>query len=450
MFSAAWGARRNDDAEAFLAAVVAGDEALVRNMLEARPALASARDKAGLSAMLHAHLAGHPQIAKILREHGVEPDIAECVFEEEWKRMEELAQKDPSSVNALHPIGGNLLYAGALAGTWELWRIRALGAGRDDVPSGGSGFTPARAAMDQRTSEGALIAATDLLSNGSTPNARQRGGDSVLHGAVRRRSERLVRLAVRKGADVAARDEAGRTALALARELGWSEGVALLEQHEQMPRDHRASRFLLDANRAKVKRPDLSDVPQALQNRATSASHAKLASLRGLVAEDPRLIFSISTDDELAIEACAHVGNREIIRFHLDHGAPCSLPTAVSLGDTAMVKHLLDTDPLLVHERGAHDFALMHYTAIGGAGVELAALLHERGAPIDQESAGLTTLHWSVRRDLPELTSWLIAHGADVAAVNYRWDRRGQTPLQVALEDGRENQAKLLRDAGAK
>lgn len=450
VFRAAFGERASDDAEAFLAAVVAGDEALVRKMLEDRPALASARDKAGLSAMLHAHLAGHPQIAKILRERGVEPDIAECVFEEEWKRMEELAQKDPSSVNALHPIGGNLLYAGALAGTWELWRIRGLGAGRDDAPSGGSGFTPARAAMEQRTNEGALIAATDLLSNGSSVQSRQRGGDSVLHGAVRRRDGRLVRLAVRKGADVDARDDAGRTPQALARELGWSEGATLLEKHAQLPRDRRSSRFLLDANRAKVVRPDLRDVPQALQNRATSASHAKLATLRELVAQDPRLIFSVSTDDELAIEACAHVGNREIMRFHLDHGAPCSLPTAVSLGDTAMVKHLLDLDPLLVNERGAHDFALMHYAAIGGGGVELAALLHERGVPIDQESAGLTTLHWSVRRDLPELTTWLIEHGADIAALNYRWDRRGQTPLQVALEDGLEKQAKLLRDAGAK
>jgi ankyrin repeat protein len=236
----------------------------------------------------------------------------------------------------------------------------------------------------------------------------------------------------------------------LARELGWSEGVALLEGHARLPRDHRASRFLLDANREPVRRPDMADVPQEKQNQVTGASHANLKRLRSLVGEERRLVFSISTDDELAIEAGAHVGNRETMRFHLDRGAPCSLPTAVSMGDAAMVRFLLDRDPLLVHERGAHDFALLHYAAIGGSGVEMAALLHERGAAIDQESQGLTTLHWSVRKQLPELTQWLVEKGADVEAVGYKWDRRGQTPLQVALEDEDRRAIEILRAAGAK
>jgi ankyrin repeat protein len=439
-----------DESLAFLAAVKAGDEAEVKRRLGAQPSLAAVRDAAGVSALLHAHLAGHPQIATLLKDTGLELDIVECVFEEDWKRMTALAEHDPAAPNALHPIGGNLLYAGALAGSPDLYRIRTLGADRDGAPSGGSGFTPARAAMNQRTIPGAVIAACDLLGNGSSANTRQRGGDSVLHGAVRRRSEYLVRLAVRKGADVAARDDAGRTALALARELGWSEGALLLEAHEKIPRDHRASRFLLDANREPVRRPDLSDVPQAMQNRVTGSSHAKFAQLRELVEKDRRLVYSISTDDELAIEASAHVGNRELMRYHLDHGAPLSLPTAVSIGDMAMVRFHLERDPLLVHERGAHDFAVMHYAAIGGGGVEFASLLHERGAEIDQESQGLTTLHWSVRNDLPDLTVWLIEHGAHFETVAYKWERAGQTPLQVALEDKNERQAKILRDAGAR
>lgn len=439
-----------DETLAFLAAVKAGDEVEVRRRLTERPALAATRDAAGLSAFLHAHLLGHAAIATLLRESGLELDIVECVFEEDWKRMNELAQRDPASPNALHPIGGNLLYAGALAGSGDLWRLRSLGCGPDDAPSGGSGFTPARAAMNQRTIPGAVIAATDLLSNGSTPNTRQRGGDSVLHGAVRRRNECLVRLAVRKGADVEARDDAGRTAQALARELGWTEGAVLLEGHAQLPRDHRASRFLLDQNREPIKRPDLSDVPQATQNQVTGSSHSSLEKLRALVEEDRRLVYSISTDAELAIEASAHVGNRELMRFHLDRGAPYSLPTAVSMGDAAMIRFLLDRDPRLVHERGAHDFAVMHYAAIGGGGVEIAALLHERGVAIDQESQGLTALHWSVRDDLADLTVWLIAKGADLEAKSFKWDREGQTPLQIALERKQERQAKILRDAGAR
>jgi ankyrin repeat protein len=444
------GAAPFDRAQEFLSAVKAGAEAQVRSLLLEQPALASTRDAAGLSALLHAHLAGHPGIAKLLEQSGLELDIVECVFQADWARMEALAKARPELANALHPIGGNLLYAGALAGTNELWRIRSLGSLRDAAPAGGSGFTPARGAMEQRTFSGALISATDLLSNGSSPNSRQRGCDSVLHGAVRRREERLVRLAVRKGCDVEARDDAGRTALELARELDWGVGALLLESQADLPRDHRASRFLCDANRKPLQRIELPDVPQALQNEVTGSSHSNLKKLSALVKTDPRLIFSISTDDELAIEASAHIGNHELMRFHLDHGAPFSLPTAASLADAAMLRYLLDSDPLLIHERGAHDFAPMHYAALGRGDVEIAALLHERGAAIDQESQGLTALHWSVRRDRPDLTVWLIEHGADLQALSYKWDERGQTPLQVALAFKQAGQAKILRDAGAR
>ncbi len=213
---------------------------------------------------------------------------------------------------------------------------------------------------------------------------------------------------------------------------------------------HRASRFLFDANREPIHRLDIADVPQSTQNEVTGVSHAKIEKLKALIAKDRRLIWSISTDDELAIEASAHVGNRDGMRFHLDHGAPLSLPTAVSIGDVAMVRFLLDRDPKLVHERGAHDFAAMHYAAIGGGGVELAALLHSHGADVDQETMGLTTLHWSVSRDLPDLTQWLLHEGAHVDAVSWKWDPRGQTPLQIALDEKTERQVKLLKDAGAK
>jgi len=140
-----------DDARAFLAAVRAGDESEVRRRLSAHPELAAARDAAGVSALLHAHLAGHPSIAKVLRGHGLELDIAECVFEKDWARMSELASRDPGLPNQLHPLGGNLLYAGALSENSDLYRIRSLGCDRDGAPEGGSGFTPARIAMDHRT-----------------------------------------------------------------------------------------------------------------------------------------------------------------------------------------------------------------------------------------------------------------------------------------------------------
>ncbi|HEU4420158.1 MAG TPA: ankyrin repeat domain-containing protein [Planctomycetota bacterium] len=437
------------DAGAFLHAVEAGDLGEVRRWLRSDATLAAARDAQGRSAFVIAHLAGRTAVAQELRGR-IELDVVEAVLAEDWARFGLLAKADPELCTTAHAIGGTPLYAGALAGSRDLSRLRAAGCRPDLAPAAGSGLTPARAAMSCRTISGARCAATDLLGNGSDPNAAQRGADSVLHGAVRRRSELLVRLAIRKGADPAARDRDGRTPQDLAGHLEWDAGVRLLAQHASLPRDHRASRWLFDAKRQPIVRPDLSAVPQARQNEVTGSSHTKLDRVRELVAADPRLVFSVSTDDELAIEACAHTGNRPIIRLHLEHGAPLSLPTAVALGDHDTIRVLLDRDPLLIHERGAHDFPVMWYVPLGGGGVELAELLHRHGVAPDQESLGITALHWCARDDERELAAWLIAKGADVEALGFKFDRDGQTPLQVARTGEHREIAAMLEKAGAR
>lgn len=432
-----------------LDAVRRGELERVRSLLAGDASLARARDESGRSAYVLAHVHGHVGVAELLHGAGLELDIVEAVLAEDWKRLEELARAEPERLHRAHPIGGTPLYAAALVGSDDGYRLRALGCLSDAAPPGGSGFTPARGALESAHPSWALRGLTDLCGNGANVNARQRGGSSVLHGAVRRRDAALVRLAIRKGADAAAVDEAGRTAKALADELGWAEGAKLLAEAERLPRDNRSSRFALDANREPVRRPELADVPQGLQNQVTGASHAKLEKLRALVEADERLVFSISTDDELAIEACAHVQNPEIIRYHLDRGVPLSLPTAVALRDLDSVRAWLEHDPTLVHERGAHDFPVLWF-AVGGGALEIAELLAEHAIPIDQESRGTTALHRCASEDDVELAHWLLEHGAAPEAVGYFWGRDGQTPLQVALAGGNARIAALLKDAGAR
>ncbi len=436
--------------DAFLAAVQRGDAAAVERMLDEDAALARATDGAGRSAFVLAYLAGHPAIGALLRRRGLELDVVEAVLAEDWKRVEALAAAHPEIMNAAHPIGGNPLYASALVGGNDQYRLRALGCASDGRPDGGSGLTPGRAAMDCRDPLGAWLAATDVLSNGGHVDAPQAGGDSVLHGAVRARDARLVRLAIRKGASVEARDDAGRTPRALAEELEWRQGVELLKGHATIPRDHRASQFAFDASREPFTLQRIDDLSDRGARVITGLSHFDRTRVESLLAAEPRLIHAISTDDELAIEACGHTGQRDIIRLHLDHGAPLSLPTAISLGDLAHARWLLDNDPRLVHERGPHDFPVMWYPAIGGGSVEAAELLLSRGAPLEQESGGETALHWAALRGHAELVRYLVGRGADLEAVGYRQDRAGRTPLQLALSKDRDDAAKALRELGAR
>jgi ankyrin repeat protein len=439
------------DAGAFLEAVAGGDLARVRGFLETQPGLARSVDREGRSAFVLAHLHGHVGVAELLRGTGLELDVVEAVLADDWERLRSLAAGEPALMQRAHPVGGTPLYAAALVGSLNCDRLRSLGCDPDLAPPGGSGFTPVRGALESTRAGWALIGLCDLLGNGGDPNARQREGSSILHGAVLRRDEALVRLAVRKGAAVEAVDARGRTAHDLARELGWEAGAKLLAGHRLLPRDNRASRFALDANREPVQRPELADVPQELQSRVTGSSHGNLAGVREHVERDRRLSFSLSTDDELAIEACAHTGARTIIRYHLDQGAPLSLPTAVSLGDLDSVAFWLERDPTLIHERGAHDFPLMWLALLGGhepgTEVEMAEMLVHHGASPDQECMGTTALHLCARHDAQDLAHYLLEQGADPGATGYKWNRDGETPLQLALKEENAAMADLLRRA---
>ncbi|MFT7485770.1 MAG: ankyrin repeat protein, partial [Candidatus Paceibacteria bacterium] len=191
----------------FLKAVREGDLELVRSLLDKDESLATARDELGRSAFVLASVRGHMSIADLLLGTGVTLDIVEAVLAGDWDRFAELGDAHPEQLNKLHPIGGTPLYAAALSGTAGFWRLRYQGCLPNLAPEGGSGFTPARGALECAQATWAQISVSDLCGNGSDVNARQRGGSSVLHGAVERLDTAVVRLAIRKGANLAALED---------------------------------------------------------------------------------------------------------------------------------------------------------------------------------------------------------------------------------------------------
>lgn len=419
------GGGRRDDTAAFLAAAREGRVEEVRRLLEATPALIGARDELGRSAFALAWLHGHAAVGEELRGRGYSPDLVErCLAGDIAAVVQEVGDDVARLAELPHPVGGNTLWAAARGGHRDVWRLQALGLDCARAANGGREGA-VHAALAAHDPLAAWLTATDLLGNGASPHAAQ-GGEAPLAAARRRGDPRLVALLLRKGAADAAAAEAS------------------------VARDHRTSRFAYDASGAPWKRPDLSDLAPALAQRIVGLSHADLAGVRGLVGDERRWSCAVSYQDELAVEACAHTGQREIVAFHLDRGAPLSLPTCFTAGDLARAKALLAEDPQRVHERGAHDFAVMWYPLIGGAGAAGLELLLAHGAPVDQESRGTTALHWAAAEGDRDAVALLLERGADVNAVGHQFARRAETPLAVAVRAEQEPAAALLRERGGR
>lgn len=447
-----WSALAPQDAELrkrFLAAVVAGRTADVRALLAEHRTLADAVDDTGRSAVVLACMEAHADVVAALLEHDAQVGLIEAVMIPDWDRAVELGKANRAALDDWYPVGGTATYAVARAGGDEAYYLQDLGSDPDANPRGRHGVTPAYGALECPRPQDALAALIALLSNGAHANTPQRDGDSLLHAAARRGDPALVRYLLRRGADSDARDLRGRTPLELAEAGGHEAAVALLAHPERVPRDDSSARYASDASGGAVVWPDLSDVTQEEQSAVTGPSHTNFEKVKAAVRGEPRRSFSRSTQNEMAVEACGHIGNQPILRFHLDHGVPQSVCTSISVGDLPRAKALLARHPSAVNERGPHDFPLMWYAAIGGGKVEAAELLLEAGVDIGQESQGVTVVHWAARRNHLDLVRFLAERGADLNAVGYKFDRDGQTPLAAARDAEHGDMVKLLSDLGA-
>ncbi len=443
------------DARALFSAAARGDVEGVGAVLARAPGLIGARDADGRSAFAVALLRRHRAVGDLLRARGYAPDLHELALAGDWEAFAKSAAEDPSRVNAGHPIGGSAMTAAAIGGAGpDLWRVYQYGADPNARPT--LNGEPARAALlaafDYPEMPVVELTAATLLGNGADPNPPAENGVSPLHLAARRGSLELTEMLIRVGAVVDGRDADGHTPRALAAQADHKQVVALLDGHEAIPRDHQETRRAFDAAGRPYAAPaDLEKIPYAERGPVVGAAHFDLDRVKAAVERDPRLAHAVATTTEGAVEAAAHTGRRPIVEFLLEHGAPYSLTTAVSRNDIARVRTLLRENPRRVNERGAHDFALLWYCAIGAGSVPMAEVLLEAGAQVErQHHLGTTALHFAVRARDKDLIVRLIEGGADVNRVGRKFDAAGQTPLQMARADGAEEIARLLVERGAR
>ena len=205
-------------------AVRKGDAAEVGKLLDRDPTLLAAR-RSGVSALLFAVYAGHPEIARLFLDRGADPDVFEASATGEIGRLERRLAEDPSRSNAVASDGFTPLGLAAFFRQRDAVRLLlARGALVNTASQNAQRVTPLHSAV--AGGEGGIVA--DLLAHGADVAARQELGFTPLHNAAAGGNETIIRLLLDRGAGRSELSDSGKTAEDIARERGHSQAAELL------------------------------------------------------------------------------------------------------------------------------------------------------------------------------------------------------------------------------
>lgn len=142
---------------------------------------------------------------------------------------------------------------------------------------------------------------------------------------------------------------------------------------------------------------------------------------------------------ETPIEAATQMGDRPIIDFLLERGAPIDFFTACVLGRADEVRRELAANPARATERGIHDLPTLYFAAIGSQ-LTVAELLLASGAGVNDRCPSAAPIHGAVMGRSPEMIRWLLERGADPEAPDYE----GRSAPALARAMSREDLAELF------
>jgi ankyrin repeat protein len=442
------------DSQKFRAAVQRGDGSTVEAYIARDPALLYSRDEHDVSAYRLALLAGRADIAKLFVARGYIPDVFDAATAGDTDRLNQIWSENPAQFESRSRDGLTPMHAAAVAGqssSVEFLAGRGVSSNAnvtDPKTKAPFGLTPLRLAVEHKGAAAAERMAQWMLGNGANPNAPQADGLSPLHAAAAAGHAKVVGNLLRKGADAAAKDLDGRTALDVALAKGRDEAAAVLRNAASVRRDLYSSRYRYNEQGSTVTRDDTYGLPQNFINQFVTFAHFDLDRVKKLLDLCPALLMTRATWDELGVEGAAHTGYEKCVRYLLDKGSPLSICTATMMGNTSRVNELLAEDAGRVHERGAHDFPLLWYTAFGAERADLAELLLGAGAEVDTGYRGITTLHLAARKGDVQLAELLLARGANTNPVGTLSFLALGTPLAVAREKGHQSFVDLMLKHG--
>jgi hypothetical protein len=99
-------------------------------------------------------------------------------------------------------------------------------------------------------------------------------------------------------------------------------------------------------------------------------AHGDLGVVKQLVEQEPAIVNAAwdwgGGDWETGLGAASHVGRRDIAEYLLERGAHMDVFAAAMLGETEIVRAMLDAQPSLRDARGPHGIPLVAHAEAGG------------------------------------------------------------------------------------
>src|SRR5579872_3121037 len=214
-------------AQDFLEAIRNGDQAKVAAALKQDPSVINATYRNGITPVLLAVYANHPDIAEFLISTAhIKPSIFEAAATGRVPLVREYLDKDPSLAHAWSADGWTPLHLNF--GNLEVAKL-LIDRGADiNVNSRNKlNATPLQgAAASNRTALAKLY-----LASGANVNCRSENGGSPLHEAAGNGFVGFAQLLIDHGANVNQRDDSGKTPLTIAIEEKQNATAKLLREH---------------------------------------------------------------------------------------------------------------------------------------------------------------------------------------------------------------------------
>ncbi|HKQ18271.1 MAG TPA: ankyrin repeat domain-containing protein [Candidatus Eisenbacteria bacterium] len=334
----------------------------VRRLLAADPKAASkhvrSRDPVGMTALHLAVWGGHPEIVRLLLEHGADVNAQDggggtpVLLAARWGRgdLMHLLLEHGADASITDDQGRTLLHKAAEYGHVEV--MRALLKHGFDVNVQARPGTPLHSAAFRRE----VLAAKFLLDHGANPNARGFLEWAPLHVASGQapkdeKSLEFVTLMLDRGAEVAARGEDGITPLVLAAGAMDSAVVALLLARGARPESATPRGF--------------SALRSAVDAKAPGIAHMLL-----VYGADPNQRYSPPGQERL-LHRAANLDKIDVARELLDFKADVNalddrrltpLHVAAREGRTEMIRLLLERRAN-VHARDKWNWTPLHFAA---------------------------------------------------------------------------------------